>query len=127
MMAGTPFNWAEYLRLATDLSQNSDEASHRTSISRAYYSVFHAATIQAGRNGYAGRSHKKLWKTFADDQDRGCRKLSAIANTMKRAREDADYVTAVPSISDEMAQQLAYANDFLTRLAALSPNVPKPQ
>ena len=125
-MAATQFDWADYLRLATDLAQNPDEASHRTSISRAYYSIFHAATIQAGRNGYVGRGHTKLWKTFAVDQDRSCRKLSAIANTMKRAREDADYVTVVPRVSDEMAQQLAYAKDFLTRLAALPPNVPQP-
>lgn len=59
--AQPPFNWAEYLRLAARLSQNPDEASHRTSISRAYYSIFHAATIRAQRNGYADRSHKKLW------------------------------------------------------------------
>jgi uncharacterized protein (UPF0332 family) len=126
-MNATPplFDWAEYLRLATQLSQNSDEASHRTSISRAYYSIFHAATVQAQRNGYAGRSHKKLWAIYQSDADRNCRKLSTIGNTMKVAREDADYVTAVSDIPDTMTQQITDANDFIAILGALPPTSPK--
>jgi len=94
-----PFNWAEYLRLATELSATQDEASHRSSISRAYYSIFHAATIKAQSNGYSGRSHQKLWALYQRDADRNCRKLSTIGNTMKVAREDADYVTIRPRYS----------------------------
>jgi uncharacterized protein (UPF0332 family) len=83
-MAAAPFNWGEYLRLATDLSQNTDEASHRTSISRAYYSVYHAAFAHAVRNGYLGGTQAGLWKVFAKDADRACRKLAQMGNTMKR-------------------------------------------
>src|ERR1035438_5350260 len=108
--APPPFDWGEYLRLATELSQYSDEASHRTSISRAYYSIFHAATIQARRNGYAARSHQKLWALYQRDPDRNCRKLSVLGNAMKVAREEADYVTTVPDVPGTMAQQIEYAN-----------------
>ena len=52
---------------------------------------------------------------------------------MKKAREDADYVAAVPRISDIMTQQLADANRFAALLAQvpatspqlLPPNPPK--
>ena len=125
-MATAAFNWAEYLRLATDLSQNADEASHRTSISRAYYSIFHAATSQARRNGFVGATHKGLWAVYAKDADRRCRKLAQKANTMKVARTDADYLDFVPRVFDRMAQQLIDANDFMTLLGQLPATAPQP-
>ena len=123
--AAPPFNWAEYLRLAAELSQSPDEASHRTSISRAYYSIFNAATIQAQRNGYVERGHKKLWALYQRDPDRNCRKLSTIGNIMKVARENADYVTTVPDIPDTMAQQIEDANEFVTILGTLPGTSPR--
>ena len=60
-MAAAPFDWNEYLSLATTLSEKADEASQRTAISRAYYAAFHAATLHAKRNGYQGGTHRKLW------------------------------------------------------------------
>ena len=38
-----PFDWTEYARLAEELGTRPDEASLRTAISRAYYSVYHQA------------------------------------------------------------------------------------
>lgn len=127
-MAGAPFNWAEYFTLATTLSQNPDEASHRTSISRAYYSVFHAASARAIGNGYpAGQnSHEGIWRVFAKDANKDARRLAQWGNTMKRVRVLADYRSAVPKIPDQMAQQLIYASDFLTLLATIPPGSPTP-
>jgi uncharacterized protein (UPF0332 family) len=127
-MATAPFDWAEYLRLATDLSQNPDEASHRTSISRAYYSVYHAASAQAIRNGYpSGQgSHARIWKVFAQDQNKASKRLAQLGNTMKRVRELADYRSVVPQIPAQMTQQLLYANNFLAQLATLPTNTPQP-
>ena len=118
--ARPPFNWAEYLRLATELSQTQDEASQRSSISRAYYSVYHAATIHAQRKGYTGRSHHELWAYYQGDPDRNCRKLSQLGNSMKVARKNADYVTVIPDIPDTMAQQLEYARRVLAILSTLA-------
>ena len=125
-MAGAPFDWAEYLRLATDLANNPDEASHRTSISRAYYSVYHAASALAIRNGYpAGqKSHKNIWNLYAKEQNRDSKRLAQWGNTMKHVRELADYSASVPQIPGQMSQQLTYARDFLALLAALPPDVP---
>jgi uncharacterized protein (UPF0332 family) len=119
-MATAPFNWNEYLNLARILSANGDEASQRTATSRAYYAAFHAATLHAKHNGYAERSHSRLWKMYSSDSEINARRISTLGYQMKKAREDADYVAAVPRISDIMTQQLADAN----KLAALLAQVP---
>ena len=125
-MAAAPFNWNEYLNLATTLSGNADEASQRTAISRAYYVAFHAATLHAKPNGYAERSHGRLWKMYAADADPNARRISALGNQMKRARDDADYVSAVPRVADVMNQQLAAANAFTALLAQVPETSPQP-
>lgn len=117
-MAAAPFNWNEYLNLANILSANGDEASQRTATSRAYYAAFHAATLHARHNGYAERNHGRLWKMYSSDSDINSRRISALGNQMKKAREDADYEAAVPRISDIMTQQLADANRFAALLAS---------
>lgn len=132
-MAAAPFDWTEYLSLAASLSGNSDEASQRTAISRAYYAAFHAAALHAKPNGYAERSHGRLWKMYQADADINAKRLSAIGNQMKKAREDADYKSVVPRIGEITVQQLADADDFAKLLAqvpetspqALPPNAKK--
>lgn len=128
-MAAPSFNWADYLTLATILSSNSGEASQRSAISRAYYYAFHAATIHANSNGYTERSHGRLWKMYQADADLNARRLAALGNQMKKAREDADYVAQVPRISDVMTAQLATATQFsvvLARVPAASPQLLPP-
>ena len=125
-MATGTFSWTEYLRLATELARNDDEASQRTATSRAYYAVFHAATLHAKGNGYSERSHGRLWKMYHADSDANARRLSALGNQMKVAREDADYVEAVSRVEDALQQQLANAKKFVTILAQVPPTSPKP-
>ena len=124
-MATAPFNWNEYLTLARILSTNGDEASQRTATSRAYYAAFHAATLHAKRNSYAERSHGRLWKTYSSDADINAKRISALGNQMKKAREDADYEAAVPRISEIMTQQLTHANEFATLLAQVPATSPQ--
>ncbi|HWB84976.1 MAG TPA: hypothetical protein VG675_12595 [Bryobacteraceae bacterium] len=128
-MAAAPFNWNEYLNLATTLSANADEASQRTAISRAYYAAFHAATLHAKANGYAERSHGRLWKMYAADGDLNAKRLSHMGNLMKKMREDADYVASVPRVTDVMTQQLTNATNFhmlLAQVPAASPQLLPP-
>jgi len=126
-MATTAFNWSDYLRLATDLSRNPDEASHRSSISRAYYSVYHIASARAVANGYLDqKSHLELWKLCDRNARRDCRRLAAMGFRMKKERRDADYKIAATRIPDRMNQQLIEANTFLMRLAALNAALPLP-
>jgi uncharacterized protein (UPF0332 family) len=124
-MATPSFNWTDYLTLATNLSANPDEASQRSAISRAYYSAFHAATIHAQANGYKERSHGRLWKMYQSDTDLNSRRLSAIGNQMKQAREEADYVAQVARVSHVMTAQLAMAAQFAKVLAQVPAGSPQ--
>lgn len=124
-MAAAPFDWNEYLNLATILSTNGDEASQRTAISRAYYAVFNAATLHAKANGYKDRSHGRLWKMYSADADINAKRISAYGNQMKIARERAGYEGIVPRVNDIMTQQLADANMFVTLLAQVPATSPQ--
>ena len=126
-MASVPFRWLEYLRLADDLSRNPDEASHRTSISRAYYFVYHIASARAIGNGYVDqKSHVELWKLYRKNASRDCKKLADIGFRMKKERVDADYEITATRIPDRMNQQLIEANNFRRSLSALNPALPTP-
>ncbi len=128
-MAPVPFDWQEYLRLAQNLSTNTDEASKRTSISRAYYFVFHLASKRAIDNGYppGTANHQGLWAHYQKDMSsRDARQLATLGTTMKNVRVLADYKAVVPSLQDQMEQQLRDAADFLLKLNALPPGSPPP-
>jgi uncharacterized protein (UPF0332 family) len=126
-MGAPAFNWSEFLRLANELSARADEASHRSSISRAYYCVYHTASDRAIFNGYVDKkSHRQLWDLYARNLDRDCRKLASIGLRMKKERVAADYDAAVGRITDRMAGQLNRANTFLAQLSALNVALPLP-
>jgi uncharacterized protein (UPF0332 family) len=120
-----PFNWEDYLKLANDLSVNPDEASRRTSISRAYYAVFHAATNHAKANGYNERSHGRLWRMYHSDADKNAKRLANIGNRMKAARENADYAGEAVLVDDAI-QQLSDASSFSKILAEVPITSPQP-
>lgn len=122
-MATPVFDWIDYLQLAKQLAADPDEASQRSSISRAYYCVYHKASERAVSAGFVGKhSHRAIWNVY----DRECRKLSQLGYRMKKAREDADYESAVPRIAERVNVQLRNARNFLNLLAALGPLLPKP-
>ncbi len=122
-MPSAPFDWAEYLRLAENLAGNSDEASQRTAISRAYYFIYHIASVRATNSGLAagGQNHAEIWKHFHDQPTRAERRLSTLGNSMKRQRESADYKATFERILEQLQQQLADAKDFQAQLRALPP------
>lgn len=121
------FDWSDYLRLANELAGNHDEAAQRSSISRAYYCVYHKALQRAVFTGYLDqRSHQKLWELYGRTGAGACRRLSDIGSRMKKERVAADYEPAVSRIADRMEVQLTRANSFLRRLSALAPGLPRP-
>jgi hypothetical protein len=126
-MGAVIFDWSEYLALANQLSANIDEASHRSSMSRAYYCVYHKASERAVLNGYVDqKSHWKLWDLYDRNTDRGCRKLGDIGSRMKKERVEADYNPAATRITDRMYVQLNRANNLLAGLSSLPPHLPGP-
>ena len=126
-MATPVFDWSEFLALAKQLSANTDSASQRSSISRAYYCVYHKASERAVSTGYVHeKSHNKLWNVYDRNTDRACRKLYNIGTQMKKEREAADYESAATRIPERMSVQLSRADKFLTLLSALGPGLPVP-
>jgi len=126
-MSPAAFNWSEYLNLADNLSAKLDEASHRTSVSRAYYFVYHTASATAVANGYVDmKSHVALWNYFNKQSDRQCRKIAQIGLRMKRNRVRADYEATFAKISALVPIVLADAKGFLTQINAIPSGFPTP-
>ena len=128
VMATPGFDWSHYLTVATRLSANADEASQRSSISRACYCIYHKASERAVANGYIDqKSHFELWALYdKNSTDRLCRKLHSIGTRMKKERVEADYNPTATRITERMTVQLNRATYFLERLATLAAGLPVP-
>jgi len=137
-----PFDFNQFLTLATALAANPDEASQRTAISRAYYTVFHSArgrieltvgTWEDRKNpARIGRhkdlsSHEWCWKQFRETNDTACRQIAAEGDRMKTRRTKADYKPAdYGNINAEVQRQLVAAAQLQADLAALNALYPAP-
>jgi uncharacterized protein (UPF0332 family) len=118
-----PFNWNEFLTLAEELATRNDEASKRSAISRAYYSVYHLAAARvAQRSGPRPEgltSHSWCWNKYQTTNDRACVELGNRGSRMKRRRNLADYEDNMKRLDDELRLVLDEARQFPTDLAAL--------
>jgi uncharacterized protein (UPF0332 family) len=86
------FDWTEYLKLANELAKRNDEASLRSSISRAYYGVFCIARNILGYKNYRGKDvHQKVISELKQNKDRLLRKSGWNLDELRRKRNDADY------------------------------------
>ena len=93
--APAPFSWLDYLSLAENLSKSDDEASLRSSVSRAYYAVYHAALQKARALGTPpdGQSHASLWKFYRSGPGARSwfRRVRETGRSLQEQRERADY------------------------------------
>lgn len=99
--------YREFFNYAAAAVQKEDcEFSLRNSMSRGYYSVYHAALMYADSisvppvSDCAGPTHRKLSKFFEDSlhadlaQRRNLRRLGYCLKQLHKGRCDADYVLA---------------------------------
>jgi uncharacterized protein (UPF0332 family) len=125
-----PFDWNNYLVLAEDLAQHADEASKRTSVSRAYYSAFHDAMARAERNcgpKQGGNSHDWCWNRYIYCCGNVCNQLGIDGNRLKAKRHQADYNGGTIDRLDEFVQRaIEDARSIKGRIAALDPQHPHP-
>src|SRR6266852_5903477 len=78
-----PFDFNEFLTLAEELAGKGDEASKRSSISRAYYTAYHLAFPRAETNvgPWRNRANRKLgthawcWQQYIDTNDANCQQI----------------------------------------------------
>ncbi|MGB0861830.1 MAG: HEPN domain-containing protein [Saprospiraceae bacterium] len=77
------FNWREYLSLSKELIQNKNEASYRSAISRAYYSIFNVLCLYINRFQSRRDKHKQLIDIFQSEDE-----WHRISNTLDGVDDD---------------------------------------
>jgi uncharacterized protein (UPF0332 family) len=123
------FDWGEYLTLAGDLATAPEERAKRSSVSRAYYYVYHLALARAVSNGFVaveGGMHKQLWGLYRGVPAPDCQELGLLGERLKLRRERADYHDTYPRLNEEVTEVLAEARDFAVRLARVDARHPNP-
>ena len=125
-----PFDWNNYLTLAEELASRNDEASKRTSISRAYYSAFHDAMVRALLNcgpKLAATSHEWCWDRYIYSRDDACGQIGIDGKRLKVMRVKADYdAAAINRLDDCVARALADARRLKEQIAGLDAQFPRP-
>jgi len=127
-MAAQAFDWAQYHRVANELSTHADECYLRTSISRAYYYIFHLGRQRVVDNGFPltrGDAHKQVWEKFSSSPDPQCRKLAEDAKRLKEKRERADYEPFYARIDSDAPVVVGLATQFAAELARLNAALPR--
>jgi|ERR1700677_48229 uncharacterized protein (UPF0332 family) len=123
-----PFDWNQYMVLAEELALRPDEASKRSAISRAYYSVYHRAldrvVQKSGPCPPKQSTHTWCWGKYQSTNDLTCYELGNTGSRMKRRRQSADYDRNIPRLDDELRLTLEAARQFPTDLAALDAQYP---
>lgn len=115
------FDWHEYLTLARQLAEtpldSANEAQWRSSVSRAYYSLFHLAMASA--EGFESRGvgddHVALQKHW----QRGKRaSIGFWLRDLHQWRRQCDYDDVVENIQDMVKLTLTRADEILAILPA---------
>jgi uncharacterized protein (UPF0332 family) len=123
------FDWSEYLNLAEQLSRCADEASHRSSISRAYYFVYHLAHSRAVAKKYRRSedetSHKSLWHYYDRNNNQECRTVALLGQRLLQRRNRADYEDTFARVNEEAVSVLLDARRFATIIQGLPPQFPE--
>ena len=123
------FNWRQYFELAKSLSANKDEASLRTTVSRAYYFVYHLALARAKRNDYKHPAetgtHISLWKVYTASPVPDCQRLGTIGQRLFNKRLKADYEQIFPRLEELTQDVLHDAERFEESLSKLDLRHPK--
>ena len=79
----TPFDFADFLDLADDLSTRNDEAAWRSAISRAYYGILHVAyqtlPLTAQATITHRTTHRATWDFYTASSVPMCRQIGNAA------------------------------------------------
>jgi hypothetical protein len=119
------FDWGEYLNQALRLAAGGDEAGYRSSISRAYYSVFGIARRRLSDVEHltvptTGRAHEYVWMTFgsaAADVTRAA--IGAGGRRLRNRRNLADYDDVVADLALLSKESLAEAQRVIALISGL--------
>lgn len=124
------FSWDQYLAVAEELAKNTDEATLRTAINRAYYYTLHLARQRLATNGFhfdpSVGSHIQVWDPFTSNPDAQIKAIGTLGTTLKGKRVHADYKDApYVRIQDDVKTVMATAKQFAAKLAQLPSHLPR--
>jgi uncharacterized protein (UPF0332 family) len=126
-----PFDWNQFLVLSRTLSQNADEASLRSAVSRAYYCAFNTAMARAEAAGYrakgdaTGGMHDLLWQLYGRNTDAVCQEIAVLGPRMKFRRTKADYKPFFVRPADEAQAAIGDTVKCLELLSMLRHGLPE--
>ena len=95
------FDWRSFLNFAQDINGSSaSEAALRSAISRAYYAVYHRASIYVRGHSLVPPTerltHEKVWSLIELTADPNGKVIGRRGRALKRMRIRADYQTVFP-------------------------------
>ena len=90
----------DFLEVADTLKDSSKEAERRTSVSRAYYAVYHYIKAYLSKNHISVPSlgHEKLIRYIKNSEIEQAKELSKMVDDLRRERINADYKIHLRSI-----------------------------
>ncbi len=111
------FNWRDYVSLAEELSNRTEESYLRSSISRAYYGVFCIARDRKGYKKYPSSDvHWKVINEYKNSGDKTEQDIGRVLDKLRKSRNDADYDES-RLISRDLAERMVIsAKQILTRM-----------
>jgi uncharacterized protein (UPF0332 family) len=119
------FDWREFAKLAEFLAERGDEASLRSSVSRAYYAVFHLAQAALTRHDpdfdqhRGSDSHKLVWDRLAALGRRQATTAARSGRSLLDKRKLADYRRSESNWPKQTETALAELHRALTALTDL--------
>jgi uncharacterized protein (UPF0332 family) len=123
------FLWADYLRVATHLTEHSDasgfpEACLRSAISRAYYAALNTArNLLQDEWGVevpeTAEIHQFIPNWFMNEDDLNQREIGTVLDRLRDRRRKADYDDEIARPSSLVQRSIADAQLVISRVLAL--------
>lgn len=124
----TTFEWIDYLPLAQMLVVQTDDASRRSAVSRAYYVCYGIAASYALRHGFPHPvvTHDRIWSWFRHLEDPIGREINILGKRIKERRIAADYWATDAQVAQQAHTICNWADELIGLLRAL-PDASEPQ
>ena len=117
------FEWTEFLTLAKELAQRSDEAALRSAVSRAYYAAFGKARALLMAEGVPlvsdATDHARVWEAFRSSSDDVRYYIGVDGMALRNNRNRADYDAEVTDIKARAQRAVRKAEDIYKALDRL--------
>lgn len=114
------FDWRDYLKLSDELAKRTDEASWRSSISRAYFGAWCIARNKKGYKDYETKAKENIhWlviNAYKGEKYKSLRKAGWNLDELRKNRNDADYNEDRLIDKDVAERMLILAKQVLTSL-----------